>query len=128
PARRRRPRRVRRAARAAARRPAARPRRLPLGGCRTRGYGPSASRARRSWVPLHGQAQKVRRAGDAGVVAADDALAALRRLLVRPVQEAGSEGPQVLLDPPLVLGGRRDDLRLLDEPVRAHLVAVVEEP
>src|SRR5512140_2321078 len=76
--------------------------------------------------PLDREAQEVRRARDARVVVSDGLLAAQRQLVVREREILLDEEPEVVFDRPEVLRRRRDDLRLLEEAVRADPVPVVE--
>ena len=66
-------------------------------------------------------------AGDARVVVPDRLLDLPLEGLRRDIQPRLHEGPEVLLDRRQVLGGGRDDPGLLDLPVGADPVAVVED-
>src|SRR5581483_10062239 len=134
-ARRRRRRRRRRAAqparlpaRAPRRRPAPRRARAPPPRGRQRRPGASGCRRRSPSRSLHLELQEVRRARDARVVVADRLLAEQGEPVVRHLQRALDDAPQVLLDRPLVLRRRRDDLRLEDRAVAVDRVAVPQDP
>ena len=72
--------------------------------------------------------QEVRRARDAGVVAAHGLLAAVLQLVVGEREVALDEAAQALLDAGLVLRGRRDDPRVEDRALGVDRVAVPEQP
>lgn len=72
--------------------------------------------------------QKMRRAGNAGIVGADEGLASKLGFQMRPVQQAREQQPQVGLDPGQVLGSRRHNPGLLDQTIRTHIIAVIEQP
>src|SRR6516165_8325851 len=76
---------------------------------------------------LDAQVEEMSGAGDARVVAADGLLAFPGELLVRKLEPVGDECAQVGFDDPLVLRGRRDDLRVGDGAVGVELVAMVDQ-
>ncbi len=83
------------------------------------------------WLPssehLHAQVEEVRGAADARVVAADQLLDAVGRLVARQAQDARRERREVGLDRRLVLARRRHDLRAARRAALVELVGVEEQ-
>ncbi len=68
------------------------------------------------------------RARNAGIVIPDDLLALPGKLVVREIDVSLDVLAQIVLDGFLILGCRRNDLRVKDRPVLIKLLAMIKNP
>src|SRR5215467_7223545 len=80
-----------------------------------------------SLFPLDFEPQKMGRARNARIVIAHRLLTAPSQSLLRQIEVMGHELPEVGLNALLILRGRRDDLRVDDQPLLINPKAVIEQ-